>query len=288
MVALTRVAAACVVVLVAGCARGADEELSLPPGQSFAVATSITPRTTAFGDVVTARLRILVDRDSIDPDSIRVLARFQPWRDRTTVERVDAGDLTALLYTIQLQCLTLSCVGFEREYEQSFQGVRITSDRGRVYDFEWPEVSIATRVPPREFEPENTGEEAQDWPPQWRATVALPEPSYLASPALLTWLLAGLGTLLVVASAGAGLLLLRRGRLVRERHVTPLDRALELLRSARTDEERRAALEALALALDTERDPELAEPARALAWSQSRPSETAAEELAELAKGTAR
>jgi hypothetical protein len=281
-----RVVTACLVALAAGCAGGADEELSLPRGQSFAVATSITPRTAAFGDPLTARLRILVDRDTIDPDSIRVLARFQPWRDLTTIERVDAGDLTALTYTTQLHCLTLSCVAFEREYNPRLIGARITSDRGRVVEVNWPEVSIATRVPPREFVPENTGEEAQDWPPKWRATVALPEPTYHVSPALLTWLLAGVGALLVGASGIAGLLLLRRGRLVREREVTQLDRALELLRGARSDEERRAALEALALALDTELDQELAEPARALAWSQSRPSETAAERLAELARGT--
>jgi hypothetical protein len=67
---------------------------------------------------------------------------------------------------------------------------------------------------------------------------------------------------------------------VRERVVPPLDRALELLRQARTDEERRAALEALALALD----PDLADPARALAWSERTPSEEDAQELAALAK----
>lgn len=285
---MTRAVAACLLVLLAGCAGGADEELSLPPGQSFAVATSITPRTAAFGDPLTAKLRILVDRGRIDPDTIRVLARFQPWRDRTTIERVDAGDLTALTYTIELHCLTLSCVNFEREYNPQLTGARITSDGGRVVEVAWPDVSIGTRVPPREFVPENTGEEAQDWPPKWRATVGLPEPSYRVSPTLLTWLLGGLGALLVGGSLAAGVLLLRRGRLVRDREVAALDRALELLRRARTDEERRAALEALAVALETELDPQLAEPARALAWSESRPSETAAEKLAELARGTTR
>ena len=285
---VARALVACVVVLVAGCAGGADEELSLPPNQSFAVATSITPRTVAFGDPITARLRILVDRDRIDPASILVLARFQPWRDRTTIERVDSGNLTSITYTTELHCLTLSCVAFEREYNPDLPDARITSDRGRVVEAVWPSVSVVTRVPPRDFAPESTGEEAQDWPPKWRATVALPEPSYRASPPLLTWVLAGLGAVLVGVSAAAGLLLLRRGRLVRDREIAPLERALDLLRQARTDEERRAALEALALALDTELGPELAQPARALAWSQSRPSETAAEELAELARGTTR
>jgi len=285
---VARAFVACVVVLVAGCAGGADEELSLPPNQSFAVATSITPRTVAFGDPITARLRILVDRDRIDPASILVLARFQPWRDRTMIERVDSGNLTSITYTTELHCLTLSCVAFEREYNPDLPDARITSDRGRVVEAVWPSVSVVTRVPPRDFAPENTGEEAQDWPPKWRATVALPEPSYRASPPLLTWVLAGLGAVLVGVSAAAGLLLLRRGRLVRDREIAPLERALDLLRQARTDEERRAGLEALALALDTELGPGLAQPARALAWSQSRPSETAAEELAELARGTTR
>lgn len=282
---VARVLAACLVVIAAGCAGGGGEELSLPPNQPFAVASTITPQTVAFGDPLTARLRILVDRDRIDPDSIRLLARFSPWRDRTTVERVDAGNLTALVYTIDLQCLTLSCVAFEREHDPSFGDARITSIGGRVYEVQWPTVTVVTRVPPQGFVPEETGEDAaEDWPPSWRATVSLPEPSYRVSPTLLTWVLAGFGLLLGGSSAAAGWLLWRRGRLGGAPEISQLDRALELLRNARTDEQRRAALEALAVALDED----LSEPARALAWSESRPSETQAEELAELARETAR
>lgn len=284
---VTRVLAACLVALAAGCAGGGSEELSLPSDRSFAVATEITPRTAAFGDPLTARARILLDRDKIDVDSVRLLARFSPWRDITTIERVDAGNLTALTYTIDLQCLTLSCVAFEREHQLSFGG-RITSLGGRVYDLLWPDVTIVTRVLPPGLVPENTGDEAEDWPPRWRAAVALPEPSYRMSPTLLTWLLAGAGLLLTGASAAAGWRLWRRGRLGGAAELSALDRALALLRTARSDEERRAALEAMALALDSERDPALAQPARALAWSQHQPSETQAEELAELAKGAGR
>lgn len=282
---VARLVAGFLVATVAGCAGGGSQELSLPPDRSFAVATAITPRTAAFGDTLTARVRVLLDRDKIDVDSMRLLARFSPWRDITTIERVDAGNLTALTYTIELQCLTLSCVAFEREVQQRF-GATITALGGRVYDLLWPEVTIVTRVPPQGAAPENTGEEAQDWPPRWRAALSLPEPSYRVSPTLLTWMLAGLGLLLIGASAAAGRRMWIRGRLGGGHEVSALDRALSLLRSAQTDEERRAALEALALALDGERDRELAEPARALAWSERRPSETQAEELAELAEGT--
>jgi hypothetical protein len=99
------------------------------------------------------------------------------------------------------------------------------------------------------------------------------------------WGLAGLGALLLAGSVASGYLLLRRGRLLQERPLPALDRALELLRNARTDEERRAALEALALALEAELDAGLVEPARALAWSPARPSESAAAKLASLAEG---
>ena len=283
---VARVLALCLVAFAAGCGGGSDEQLSLPRGQPFAATASISPLTSAFGDPLTARLRILVDRNEIDPDRIRVLSFFQPFRDRTSIERVDADNITALIYTIELHCLTLSCTSRDqRELTYSF-GARIVSDVGPVQQVRWPEVSVVTRIPTEEGPAENTGEAPNEWPPPWRASVSLPEPSYRASPTLLAWVLAGLGVLLLAGSTGAGYLLLRRGRFLQERPVAPLDRALELLRNARTDEERRAALEALALALETELEPDLAEPARALAWSQGRPSESAAAELASLAKGS--
>lgn len=130
--------------------------------------------------------------------------------------------------------------------------------------------------------PQGTGEEEQVWPPAWRAAVSVPEPEYRVRPALLAGVLGVAGALLVAGSAAAGLLLLRRGRLLREREISPLERAFALLRSARTGEERRAALEALALALDG--DGGLAQPARQLAWSQTSPSADDAEALAALAK----
>jgi hypothetical protein len=114
--------------------------------------------------------------------------------------------------------------------------------------------------------------------------VSVPEPGYRVRPRVLAWVVGVAGALLVAGSAAAGFLLLRRGRLLREREISPLDRAFALLRAARTDEERRKALEALALALDA--DGGLAQPARQLAWSQASPSPDDAAALAALAKET--
>ncbi|MDX6398755.1 MAG: hypothetical protein QOJ43_2163 [Gaiellaceae bacterium] len=279
-----RVLGACLVLLAAGCARESDDELSLPRGQTFAASTSITPQTSAFGDPLTARLRILVDRNEIDPDTIRVLSFFQPWSDRTTTERVDAGNITALTYTTQLRCLTLSCTSRDQR-ELTFRfGARIVSDVRPVQQVRWPEVSVVTRIPVETGPAENTGETPNEWPPPWRAAVSLPDVSYRAPPAPLAWGLGVLGALLVAAAAAGGWRLLRRGRLLSAREVPALERALQLLRSAQSDEERRAALEALALALETELEPKLAKPVRQLAWSQGRPTESAAAELAALAE----
>ncbi|HUP31841.1 MAG TPA: hypothetical protein VM184_02320 [Gaiellaceae bacterium] len=282
---VARTLAALLVVLVTGCAAGSEERLRLPPGQSFAATASLTPRTSSFGDELTATVRVLLDRNRIDPDSIRVLARFSPFRDRTTVDRVDSGNLTALVYRIKLLCLTISCVPSEQDGFYTVEwGARITSDHGPVVDLLFPEARIIQRTPLREFVPENAAD-VETWPPPWRASVSVAEPTYRASPAALAWVLGGLGALLLAGSVAAAWRLLRRGRLFREPDVSPLDRALALLRDARTDEERRAALEALALALDAEVDAELAEPARALAWSQLAPTDSKVEQLATLAKG---
>ncbi|HSO02050.1 MAG TPA: hypothetical protein VLS46_05945, partial [Gaiellaceae bacterium] len=197
---VARPLALALVVLAAGCAGGSQERLSLPPGQSFAASTSLTPLTSSFGDEFTATVRVLLDRDRVDPDSIRVLARFSPFRDRTTIERVDSGNLTSLVYTIKLLCLTISCVPPEGDANYSVQwGARITSDHGPVVDLLFPEARIIQRTAVREFTPVGATD-VETWPPPWRASVSVPEPGYRASPTRLAWALGLLGALLLAGS----------------------------------------------------------------------------------------
>lgn len=278
-----RVLALCLLAFVAGCGGGREDvDLTLPEGQHFAVASSLSPRASAFGDTLTAELRILLDRRYVDPAQVRPVHRFMPYRERTRVERVDDGNLTALTYTITLDCLTLYCVPGGSGEQAGFPVTRVFTGAEAAREVEWPPFYVATRVREEAVAPEGTGEVEQVWPPAWRAAVSLPEPGYRIRPALLAWSLGVVGSLLLAGSAAAGLLLLRRGRLLREREISPLDRALTLLRSARTDEERRAALEALALALDG--DGGLAQPARQLAWSEPSPSPDDAAALAARAR----
>jgi hypothetical protein len=268
--------------LAAGCGGAADEELTLPPGQHFVVTNSLSPRTSAFGDTLTAELRLLFDRRRVDPEQVRLFHRFLPYRERTTSERVDDGNLTALTYTIKLECLTNYCLPSGAPIDFL---TRITTGSGPMLELEWPTFDVVTRLSEQSEAPEGTGEEGESWPPAWRAAVSVPGTEYRVRPSVLARGVGIAGAILLAGSAAAGLLLLRRGRLLRERVVSPLDRAFALLRAARTDEERRAALEALALALDGEVET-LAQPARQLAWSESSPSADDAAELAALAKGS--
>ena len=113
-----------------------------------------------------------------------------------------------------------------------------------------------------------------------------PSPSYAISPDLAGGLLLGAGVLLTLAAGWllAGAL---RGKPVPLRlrvpaHLTPLERALALVRVAATEDtegEARKALERLAAELRRSGNPRLTDSARRLAWSQERPSPAAVEEL---------
>src|SRR5205823_6487070 len=72
---------------------------------------TLSPRVLLFGDPLTARIDVLVDRHRIDPDLIRLQAPFPPFVPLSqTSSRRDRGDVTELRYTVTLQCLTIDCL----------------------------------------------------------------------------------------------------------------------------------------------------------------------------------
>lgn len=296
--------AAAVVLLAPGCG-GEDDEPAVPLGRFIAASRMLTPTTHLFGDTVTARVDVVVDRDELDPDRVRLEAKFPPYELVRTmqVERRDHDRYTRLRYTLTLRCLGRACLAGAVSPGVTPAGGQPPSRRAeRLYHFQpshiyydepgedkprhlkrvwWPRLEALTRISPSE--PGLTF--ALRTP--FRTTISsMPDVTYRISPALL-----GTGLLLIAA-----LLLALPGRFtwtwLRSRRkpppveeapeLTPLERALVLVEQAQESvdgEDRRKALEVLAVELDASRRSEHAEEARRLAWSPSEPTPEAAGEL---------
>jgi hypothetical protein len=307
VVGSTAVAAAIAVVIAA---RG--ERAPRPQQEPVVVASaSLTPRAPAFGDPIVARIGLVVDRKRVDPEDIQFLPRFAPFRQagELDVERHDAGSVTRLTYTLPLECLSLECVpesvpalketksfrfpqtrfvfrvGGERRSVQAppelFRptGVPILGGpAGR-----WPELHIVTQLAAPELE--NAGGPLG---PPLEALPVLDEPSYRLPPRLAQALLFLLASLLL---SGAGVLVrpyLRRAPAPEPEpepqhpELPPLERALVGLEWATRHagpQEQRKALELLAEELEAHDEAELAEDARALAWSPDKPERASMERL---------
>jgi hypothetical protein len=300
------VAAGGLLLLAPGCG-GDDDEPAVPLGRHMAASRMITPSTHLFGDTITARVDVVVDRDHLDPDRVRLAAEFPPYElvRKMQVERRDHDRYTRLRYTITLRCLGRACLAGAVSPGVTPAGGQPPSRRAeRIFHFRpahlyyeepgedkprhlkrvwWPRLEALTRISPSE--PGLTF--ALRTP--FRTTISsMPDVTYRISPALL-----GVGLLLLAA-----LLLVLPGRLtwswLRSRRqpppveeapeLTPLERALVLVEQARESadgEDRRKALEVLAVELDESRRAEHADEARRLAWSLSEPTPEAADDLVE-------
>ena len=250
-------------------------------GAPLMLSGKLSPLVTGFGDPVTARVRVLLDPERVDPSSLRLRTAFEPWREeRRIVRRELDGSAVEVTYVLRLTCHSIPCVSQERQWAFSFPDARLRYLEGgaeRRRFVAWPSLEVSTRIP-RGFEPPDDG--GPETPPVWRASVQLPEPTFRAAPRRLQAGLVGAGVLLIAGSLALAAVALRRPRAPKA--VPPLERALAMLARARTAAERRAALEAVAVELH----PALAETARELAWSESAPSEPAARRLSDRVRET--
>jgi hypothetical protein len=257
--------------------------------RSIALATSIQPRTHLFGDAVTAQADLLVDPRQVEPGSVRVDARFDPYTRVGDVERAEtrAGDLVRVRYRFQLACFASTCMPTGDKREIDLQSGRVyfalngrDGRNLRTHELlRWPSFSVASRLGP--FDVERA---------RWRAsTAAMPGATYRLEPGVLAALLL-LGSLALLAAAGvlvttAGPVRIRRARPteVVPRAVSPLERALQLARSmsqnGASDDQRRA-LERVSRELLAVGEPTLAGRARRLAWSADRAELDEVERLA--------
>ena len=227
--------------------------------RALTVRTAVEPVTSLFGDVVTLRADVLVDRRAIDPDSARVEARFTPFRVVSDVRRIrPSGTVPATsTFEFEVQCISLACLnaGVQRDETRLCKRSRsrFAADASWRSDatgetvsarIVWPRVVVQSRLSRAAVEEGDP--RLGDFPTLER--------SFAISSNLVGAL--RLGVAIVLTLVGAYLL----ARVVRGRpsvrrlrlpgHLTPLDRAVALVRdaAARDDvaEERRA-LERLAV-----------------------------------------
>ena len=256
----------------------------------------LSPRSALFGDTVTARIDVVLDRRRVEPDSVRVLATFSPWALVAEPERVrkDAGTTTHVGTTFVLRCLTSPCVPPNETAQLTLPPARVTyarPERGPAtagpIEIEWPTLVVHSRHVLGARDP------GQAPSSPWQAdVVSLPGVSYRVSPVLaLTLLLVGAALLVALGSVLVYLGWPRRAPAPPlpepepepESALSPLEQALVLLESPAQENgsaDRRRALELLGDALAERGDRKLARSARRLAWSERVPD---AEEASSLA-----
>ncbi len=281
------------VLLVAWIRGGGGESTPATQGRAIQARADITPRRVLFGDTVTALVEVTLDRDRVDPDSVRVTADFRPWKPIREPERLrQDGDTTSVLrLTYVLRCLTSGCIATDQAAVQTENIIETFGQARLTYTapegvgsgepvsrlVPWPRFLVDARYSQRDAQ--NAGASTGGW----RADLlSMPAVTYSVAPgALFALLLAG-GALLAIA----GIAFARRVRLLRpppappsvtaspQPTLTPLERALALLEeTARVDgaADQRRALELVAGALSERGAVTLAQASRALAWSPPAP-----------------
>ncbi|HZB22713.1 MAG TPA: hypothetical protein VE444_02610 [Gaiellaceae bacterium] len=275
---MKRVALGACVLVLAGCGGGGEDERLMPPGRTLAATADITPRTSLFGDTLTARVVVSLDRRRVNADDLELNARFTPYEriGDTEVERRDVGSQTQLTYTTRIRCVQFACLprsgslGGESRLDFRFKPARVGNLTVR-----WPPLEVSSRINQSELQAF-----------RYRATLApLPEAKPRVSPRALAQASLAAAVLLTLLALGLlGRAAVRARRRRPELDLPPVERALLFLEWTRDGEDRRRALELLAEALDAEDRRELGRAARKLAWSDAAPTREEAQELATRVK----
>jgi hypothetical protein len=255
------------------------------------VSANVTPARSLFGEVLTARARIVVDPGAVDPSRIRLVTDFKPYRVRGESHRISSGPGRTVVveFAYQLQCISRECLPRGGGRAAAAEVVRLPAGtatlpqrdgRSVARKVSWQAVAVQSRL---------TADE-----------IGLSTPSAMAAapPAAVTWRvspgrLAGLSfaaaLLLTLAAAWLVATVVRRDlRLVRApripAHLTPVDRALALAQHAAAHgevDESRKALERLAIELRRRQEEAQAKAAERLAWSEVGPSRVTVDALAQ-------
>ena len=292
-------AVAVVLALAAGGCGGDDSKPLIAPSKTAVVRGEMIPSVHVFGEPVVAQVDVIVNREKVDPDDLRLKTNFEPYEPvgETEEERRDIGDFTIIRYTTALNCLNERCVPRTAAGETTVSQLPGLppflpgQQRDEKVKFEFPPALLLAHAEPKDrtlgrivWSPlrslsrinwYDSSVVGQGFP--FVTTVApVPEPDYRISPTLL-----GLGLLalaLALLALPVWLVWDRRRRRAGPRDdraapLSPLERALRLVEWASrrpSVDERREALEVLAVEIGTE-DGHIAERAREQGWSPPTP-----------------
>jgi hypothetical protein len=267
-----------------------DEPPARQDGVAMRVRTEIEPSVALFAEPVTVEADVLVDPALVEPDSVRLDARVEPFRlvSRSRVQTA-AGDLERVRFRLRLACAAAACAPSDETSEVDIPAASIVYDRResilgaaravRVQDTViWPTVKVASRL--GAFDLERA---------RWRADLAeLPPVSERITPGALGALLLGGSALLALLAAGllATQLGVRRRAVEQDEpppRATPLELALAGVTASSANgagDDRSRSLERLARELSATGRGELAARARRLAWSPRRATRTDVDSLA--------
>ena len=283
------------VVLVALTTAAPAAAASRPP-KALRAKASVSPPVVLFADAVIARVSVITDTTRVDPDRLRVAAKFAPFERVGPPREVQTsgGRYVQTTWTWKLRCLTAACVPIAPPSDVfqdvgfppvQVRGVGVDGKEYRKRAF-FPGIKVLSQVSPREQAFIKAHKRIQ-----WQYPLApAAGDSYRLSPGLVFWLallLAGFCGVAAFVLAGRWALRLRKPVAPAAPAVTgtQLERALALFFWANEhgDETlQRKALERVAdeLPLDVV---DLSETARELAWSPETPEGEEVEAISERA-----
>lgn len=254
-----------------------DSEPQQALDRPLVASATLTPQQHLFADAVQARVEVVLDRGAVDPDSVQIHSNFAPYRalQKRQVSRNDVGRMTRLRYDYTLACMTAKCLP-KKTGRVDFGLATVEyqprdSSTPQSATIDWQPLRVAGRIAPGRL-----------WQGLLRAEYRdLPSATYRVGPGWVEFV-----ALLLAALFALGALVLILRLLPLERLATrlwgvidrrsALERALALVResskSGRTDEGRKA-LERLSVELKRTSNPDLAQDASRIAWSQRSPGE---------------
>jgi hypothetical protein len=246
------------------------------PGAAAAdveVSTSVIPRPARFGDIVQATMTVRARSAATVQEGF---SPFEVLRASSTSRR--EGGVVVTTWRFDLQCLDAQCVPGPGQ-----RSVSLSSSRVRVGT-----QSVVARFPAVLVEPRATQKQVGDPTRYFLNPTTPPAATYRFGPSTVRRALVVAAAVLVLLAAALLVPLVRRGRTPAPVvQVDPLERALALVRAARTrpPPDRRRALGLLSRALRSRGEGTVGQSAADLAWSEPEPEPAGMTRLVERIEG---